>query len=410
MSTSCTDVCTGEHSFVYFEPVYSTTAAVREGFDVGGPIEIEVPGKIYQYGQYILINESGKGIHILNNQDKTNPVSERFISIPGNFDMAVKDDILYADSYIDLLSIDISNIQNVQLLERVENAFPNYNTQFGFGAEDGQVIVEWQEINTVEVTTDCSSIGNVFFEGGVGFQTSSNDAAFAASSSPSAPTGRAGSLARFALHDNYLYAVDSWEMSIFDITNRATPVPENRISVGWGIETIFPYKETIFIGSASGMIIYDNSTPSNPVLLSEFMHATACDPVVANDTHAFITLRSGTECQGFTNQLDVVNIENLSNPTLVRSYEMDNPHGLGLDGNTLFICEGDFGLKVYDIEDVNQISNNQIAHFPEITAFDVIPNDKTLLMIGSRGLYQYDYNDVDNIFLLSVFEITPQEL
>jgi hypothetical protein len=158
------------------------------------------------------------------------------------------------------------------------------------------------------------------------------------------------------------------------------------------------------------MFIYDNSNPSSPEYRSSFMHVTACDPVVVNDDYAFVTLRSGTRCEGFNNQLDVINIENLNSPWLVKTYPMQNPHGLGIDGNTLFICEGDYGLKVFDISDVNDISSNQLEHFPDINSFDVIPYEKVLLMIGEDGFYQYDYSDLKNIRLLSFMEVTGGEI
>ena len=50
-----------------------------------------------------------KGIHILDNTTPANPKNVAFIDIPGNMDLAVKGDILYADLYTDLVTLDISN-------------------------------------------------------------------------------------------------------------------------------------------------------------------------------------------------------------------------------------------------------------------------------------------------------------
>ncbi len=77
-----------------------------------------------------------------------------------------------------------------------------------------------------------------------------------------------------------------------------------------------------------------------------FTHATSCDPVIVDDTLAYITLRSGNACGGSLNSLDVINIMNLESPTLVMSYPMANPHGLGKHGDLLFICDGNSGLKI----------------------------------------------------------------
>jgi hypothetical protein len=179
----------------------------------------------------------------------------------------------------------------------------------------------------------------------------------------------------------------------------------SKVEIGWSIETIFPYANNLFIGAQNGMYIYDISEPSAPEYMSTFAHVTSCDPVVVNDEFAFVTLRSGTECQGYTNQLDVIDIKNLYNPQLIKSYAMENPHGLGLDGDALFICEGDYGLKIFNASDIETIDENLIKYYKEIHAYDVIPYNDNLIMIGMDGLYQYDYSSLDNVQLLSQLPI-----
>jgi hypothetical protein len=84
---------------------------------------------------------------------------------------------------------------------------------------------------------------------------------------------------------------------------------------------------------------------------------------------------------------------------------MDEPYGLGIDDNILFICDGSAGLKIYDASDPMSIDQNKIKQYSEIDAWDVIPLGDVLLMIGSDGLYQYDYTDLENIRELSVIPI-----
>ena len=403
--SSCEDQCETMRVYTYYEPVYQTTQQVRDAFEVTVPQEMETSGKIYIYGRYLLINEPGLGIHIFDNLDPSDPVSKSFINIPGNFDMAVKSNVLYADSYIDLLAIDISDIDNINILNRLENAFPLYNTQFGYTADAGQIITDWVEVEDIEISDNCSSVGGGggFFpifalEDGVAFDRTNSTA----SSSPGAGVqGVGGSMARFTIYQDYLYAVDLYNLNVFDITNTVLPSKENEIQIGWDIETIFPYEDKLFIGSSSGMHIFENENPIEPTFISTFAHARACDPVVVNGDYAYVTLRDGTQCDGFANQLDVVDISNIYNPVLVKTYPMQNPHGLGIDGTTLFLCEGQFGLKVFDITDVEDIDNNQIAHFTDMHAFDVIPYNEVLILIGEDGLAQYSYSNLEDITLLS---------
>ena len=119
-----------------------------------------------------------------------------------------------------------------------------------------------------------------------------------------------------------------------------------------------------------------------------------------------MTLRSGNTCARGVNQLEVIDISNLKDPQLVKAYPMTNPHGLGIDEKTLFICDGDAGLKAYDASDVNAIDRNQLAHYEDINAVDVIPFNDVLMMIGADGIFQYDYSDPRNIKLLSKIAIT----
>ncbi len=213
--------------------------------------------------------------------------------------------------------------------------------------------------------------------------------------------GKAGSLARFAVSNGHLYAVDDQNMQVFDIRQSANPVPGNELAIGFLIETIFPHDNKLFIGSQSEMFIYDNANPESPTRVLSFSHATSCDPVVANDSLAYVTLRSGNTCQGTQNQLDVLDVRNVYQPTLLVSYQMENPHGLGIDGRALFLCEGEHGLKVFDASDSYTIDQHLLAHFEDIHAFDVIPLNGVLIVIGDDGIYQYDYSDLANIRLLS---------
>ena len=137
------------------------------------------------------------------------------------------------------------------------------------------------------------------------------------------------------------------------------------------------------------MYIYDISTPATPTYVSEFQHGTACDPVVADENYAYVTLRGGNSCGATESELLIIDIKDLTNPNLVKSYAMDGPYGLGIKEDKIFICDGASGLKVYNKADVqNLVALNQ---FKDINTFDVIPLENSLLMIGDEVLYQYEY-------------------
>jgi len=113
-------------------------------------------------------------------------------------------------------------------------------------------------------------------------------------------------------------------------------------------------------------------------------------------------LRSGNRCFGIEDQLDVVDISILESPWLIKSYPMEHPHGLAIDSNILFLCEGVHGLKVFDASDKKTLDQNLLSHLPNIPAYDVIAIDSHLILVGDNGIYQFDYSDPTDLQLLSV--------
>ena len=91
----------------------------------------------------------------------------------------------------------------------------------------------------------------------------------------------------------------------------------------------------------------------------------------------------------------------MSSPELKRSFEMDNPHGLGIDGDQLFICDGDAGLKVFDASTPEHSGDQLLHQFKNIQATDIIPLDGIALVVGQEGIYLYSYLDPSNIYELS---------
>lgn len=196
--------------------------------------------------------------------------------------------------------------------------------------------------------------------------------------------GQGGSLAIFALKGDYLYAVDRSDLIVFSVVNAPDPVQVNRVSVGFNVETIFGYEDYLYIGSQSGMFIYNIANPEFPEYLSSVEHFTACDPVVANDTTAFVTLWSDVGCGNFVNQLEIYNVEDVLNPTLLSVRELTGPKGLGLYGDYLFVCDDE--IKVFDISDPE---NTVLVHNIDRLAFDVIIQGDLLIAIGDTGVWQY---------------------
>ncbi|MEZ5106040.1 MAG: hypothetical protein R2757_16190 [Draconibacterium sp.] len=409
--------CMDEYTEVFTanSPVYMSYEDLRNAVKITSATNLVNPGKIYFKDDYIFINEELKGIHIIDNRNPESPQNLGFIEIPGNVDIAIKDDILYADSYIDLVAIDISDVTNPKEVNRVQKVFPyttppleNSDYPMSKIEEDKGVVIDWQ-IKRVRQDIEYHYYPQYF----VTYDFAKYEVAYANSGAQGQSGGSfgiGGSMARFGLYNDYLYVVDNANLYIFDVKNPESPNDIGKQNVGWDVETMFIYDDHMFLGTQSGMRIFSLKVATVPEYVSNFWHVTSCDPVVISDGYAYVTLRGGNNCGGSVNRLDVIKLSgDYKINELLMSYPLHGPYGLGIDDQTLFVCDGDAGLKVYDVEDKLHIDEHQIAAFSNINTYDVIPLNNYLFMVGDDGFYQYDYSNLQNIRQVSFIPVTSPE-
>ena len=372
----------------------TTKAEFRASVGPGPVQQISESGKIYAYGQYVLVNDKYKGIHIIDNSDPANPAKIGFINIPGNVDMAVKNDILYADSWLDLYVFDFTDPANPSLINRLEDVLPERQPDFegliwevDYGEYDpaSEVVVGWTYTTVLRE-----------------FDRGDEATIDVLSSDAGGQTGTGGSLARFNITGEYLYVVDSFRIFSFQISDLDNPQLRGEVLVGANVETIFSDGDYLYIGSPVGMFIYGLSNPGDPNFLSSVTHITGCDPVVVQGDYAFVTVRGGNWCGQPDSLLDVVDITDRSNPFIVKSEVMNEPYGLGVKGNRLYVSDGSFGFAVYDI--TNPVEANRIITYNDLEIYDVIPMEQWMIMIGNNTLYNYEYTD-EGIGLIASFSL-----
>jgi hypothetical protein len=399
------DNITRTYTYSYYLPVYKTTAEVRANIKSNPPQQVVNPGKIVLLGNYIFLNEVDKGIHVIDNSNPASPRNIAFIDIPGNMDLALKGNTLYADLYTDLVTLDISNPLNAAVKKYNESVFPYRSYGNGFYYDSTKVITEWVKKDTT-ITEKLNDGSRVIFPP-TAYTDFLTNASSSGSKNSGSPVGKGGSMARFTIVDKRLYTVSNSDLNVFNITIPNDPVYSKKVDLGsWNIETIFPFKDKLFVGSQNGMFVYDINNADDPSLIGQFSHVQSCDPVIADDDYAYVTLRTGSACFGNTNQLDVLQLNSFTNPSLVKTYPFTNPHGLSKDGNLLFICDGNDGLKIYNAAHVSDLQ--LIKQFSNIETYDVITNNQIALVVAKDGLYQYDYADPNNIHLISKIGISKQ--
>ena len=146
--SACMDTYT--EVFTANSPVYMSYEDLRTAVKPTATRDLVNPGKIYFKDNYIFVVEDRKGIHIINLVNPASPQKVGFIEVPGCVDIAIKHSILYADSYIDLVAIDVSNLNNIREVARLKDVLPYIVPPSGNDYrmaevdKDKGVVIDWE--------------------------------------------------------------------------------------------------------------------------------------------------------------------------------------------------------------------------------------------------------------------------
>lgn len=362
---------------------------------------LQSPGKIFWIGKTLLISEKQKGVHIINNNDPKNPVATGFVRIPGNVDIATNGRFLIADSYHDLLVLELNE---KRLVSRYNDVIPDWQV-FQQAEADGlkHLLVKERKLETFTAKAYCGACEIMEMPSARGASQS----------------GKGGSMARFALKGDTLYTLTTHQLQQFVLDNAGQLVLRAELNLEKDVveaETIFADGNYLYIGSTTGMAIVEINEVDGLELISVVDHFVSCDPVVVEGDYAFVTLHSSkneitrTRRCGMRSQdvLQVYDISDKKHPEMLMEQFLYNPHGLGVSGDKIYVCEGDKGLKILEISDWEKIHLS--VEFPTLYtdesfhAYDVIvePEQGILFLVGKDGLRQYRLKDQE---LLSIIPI-----
>ncbi len=378
--------CNNDYDTALFAvPTYKSLAEIRSSIAIESARNTNSDGKIYVTENYLFYIGQDEGIHVFDNQEPSSPQNIAFIKIGGIHDIAVKGNYLFADNYIDLLIFDISNITNITLVQTIEDVLsfsPVYPTD--------------AEFFDYEVTPNASDL-LVGYDLEYKERPEYNDSLFMETdglTNTSGGVGVGGSFAKFQIRNDALYTLDNWKLNIFNIAVPSQTFFDHYTNFdswfGGDFETLFIQKQYMFIGSTIGMYIIDIVDEFNPQYVSGFSHATACDPVVVNQNTAYITVRGSSTCGAIEDQINVIDISDISQPILSSTYLYDEPYGLGYKNNTLYVCSSTEGLSVFDTTNPNNLVFKQNYDF---AVKDLIPLDSHLIAVGNQKIIQLSYQD-----------------
>ncbi len=394
------DLCKQTVTYTKATAIYGDVEELRQVEVNTGIQQIVDPGKIYIGNDFLLVGEENKGIHVIDNSNPYSPQQVNFIQIPRNGEFYVEGNTLYAESMYDVVSYDITDLENVTLRSRAEEVFTANITN-----SEGQRLIGF-DMEEVTEELDCNSPINA---GEINFFAWNNQL-IPASQVPSSFAGNSagdiGTINRIAYKDERLYIINERDLFTLEATDELSllNVAEN---VGWDMETIYPYDDYLFVGTRSSMNIFNTENPDDPRMEGRFDHAQSCDPVLPTDNVAYVTLRSNNACFGFTNQLDVVDITNVTTPFLHKTIELSSPYGMSISGDVLYVGEGENGLSIFDISDKKTPVLLQTD--TSVEAYDIIAHPTAsdrILIANESGLAQYEIDEqLQSLILLSNFDL-----
>lgn len=144
----CLGTGTEDDTFTTIPNNYLAVKVSREQLE--GSVELKAPqpvlksGKIYIKGDLMFITEVNAGFHVFNYADPANPVAMAYIKIPGATDLAVRNNNLYINQAVDLVTLNYAN-NTLTETGRRRNVFPQKLSPEGQYEEVGnnEVIIDW---------------------------------------------------------------------------------------------------------------------------------------------------------------------------------------------------------------------------------------------------------------------------
>jgi len=386
LSSCSLDQCDQTITYTKMSAIYTDLDLMRVDDLVESTRTIEQPGKIYVSEDLLIIGDRGIGIHIIDNTDPANPTPISFLNVPGSTQLYVEGDYIYSNAFYDMIKIDISDMNNIRIADRMEEAFPIEHRN-----ADNHVLSGFN----IEEVTEHTNCEDQLFDGGT-FFFDDRDVLLDESAIPTSFISNGstiGTANRIATVDESMFIINRSQIFSFDIADdQISEHSAYRFTerIGWQMETIFAQDDLLYIGSQNGMSIH-RLTTSNIQWEGEYFHATGCDPVLPiEEGIAYLTLRSGDECPGDVNSLNVLDVNNSRNPFLIQEISMTSPYGLSLIGDVLYVGEGNNGLRIFDAS--NRSALSEISFIRDISAYDIIahPTRTDIVLLASeQGLVQY---------------------
>ncbi len=312
---------------------------------------------IYLYDTLFFISDGCQGISIYSVAAPSSPEFKGSIPLQGHSGLAVKNNIIYANSYGFILAL------------KLHDDF-TYDTLAVIKQDPDYVTGEFIPVDEHHGFFNCAN-PEVMTDGGT--------------------TGVGGSYACFAVIDSFLYYLDNNSLVTIDISRPDTIITLSETYIDWNVETLFSTQDYLYVGGRGGMYVLDRVNPASPKKICPLQHFQAYDPVVVQDTIAYVTLRAGNWGGAAKDVLLVVSVADPSKAYILNEVSTFTPYGLTVRDSLLFVSNGHNGFTLFDVKNPRTVT--QIKYWNTPDTKDFIRVNSILYTMGFTNIMVYDVAD-----------------
>ena len=350
------------------EPVYLRFEELRQPLVTTDREQIMQGTHYLHYESYLLINEKAKGIHVIETSKEEAPEYIAFLKIPGNHRIFVKEGYLYADNFVDLIVIDISDETNFHIVHRAEDVFPNNPYQI-IGSYDS--LVSFDETKGVVVDVAYTSVP--------------------VSESENYIENNHQYLNDLTIEGNTLFALVEGKVLRFDVDNPlAITVQSSYLrSNSSTLVSFTPIDGYLVTYDGYGRnYVIDTNVPVSESYPGQFQLQGGYEAIGFVENKAF----GWNACYSCDDEshLALFNIDDINNPVEERRVPMDKPFRFALENDYLFSCHASEILLVNRLLPDGEYEAIETGH--DIYCSEVTVNHDRLFIRNSRGFTQYDYS------------------
>ncbi|GEM_PF-6425195 len=199
-----------------------------------------------------------------------------------------------------------------------------------------------------------------------------------------------GNAIALALQGNHLFVADNaGGLLIFDVSNSTNPLLIGTFPVPDAARSVRVIDDTAYLAAGNdGLYILDITDPTNPQQLGSYDSPGYAQYVELQGDVAYLA--------DWTEGISVLDLTDPENIQFLGSRYARNAGGLVLRGSRLFLADGGYGIRVFDIRNPTDPIQIETAYDSGGFPLDIfLNNDTAYLALNDGGLQIFDVSDCE---------------